>query len=370
MTIEKRKIPLPNPVFTRIRYLDISFCVSLFLRLTAEPESKMISKFSSVRLCLFIALLGSLAPAVRAAEKQQTRIGLVGLDSSHAAAFTKSLNADPPRAGLEGFRVVAAFPGGSPDLPTSADRLATFTKTVSDSGVQIVNSIEELVKLVDAVIINSVDGRVHPAQAKAVIAAGKPVFIDKPLALSVAEGMEIFDFARQHNVPCFSSSSLRYCTELAEWTKGNAVVGCETYSPCSELQFHPDLFFYGIHGIEMMSALMGPGCESVTCARTSGTDVVVGTWKDGRIATFRGIRNGKIGFGATVFGEKRIAGGPAKVNYDLLLIEIVKFFRTGTAPVPPETTLEVLALMEAANASHQQGGIPVRLKTAAKASIK
>ena len=317
---------------------------------------------------LALALVSTFSVSVSQGDDAVIKIGLVGLDSSHATAFTKSLNAEPSKPGLGGVRVVAAFPGGSPDLPTSADRVEGYTKTIADSGVKIVGSIEELLPLVDAVIINSVDGRVHLKQAKAVIAGKKPLFIDKPLAVSVAEGQEIFADAAKAGVPCFTSSSLRYCTELAAWTKQGGVVGCDAYSPCARQESHPDLFWYGIHGVETLFAVMGPGCESVSCIRTEGTDVVTGIWKDGRIGTFRGIRTGKSGFGATVFTAKAIYGGPVKVDYDLLLVQIVEFFKTGKPPVSSLESLEILGFMEAANESHRQGGKPVKMfsSTAAK----
>jgi len=316
-------------------------------------------------LTLLALIMTGNVMTLTAAEPTDIRIGLIGLDNSHAVAFAQSLNATPRKPGLEGVRVVAAFPGGSPDLPVSINRVPGFTESVAKTGATIVDSLDDLLKQVDAVIINSVDGRVHLSQAQAVLAAKKPLFIDKPLAVSVKEGEDIFRFARENQTPCFSSSSLRYCMNLDELTKDNPVMGCDVYGPCSVLAHHPDLFFYGIHGVESLFTIMGPGCVSVSCHRTDGTDVVVGTWSDGRIGTFRGIRNGKTGFGGTLFGKNRIVASEFKVNYDLLLKEIVTFFKTGTAPVPPEATLEILTFMEAANASHAQGGIPVPLHTSA-----
>ncbi|SFI29376.1 Gfo/Idh/MocA family protein [Planctomicrobium piriforme] len=310
--------------------------------------------------------------ATALAEEPMLRIGLVGLDSSHAPAFAKAINDPQTHPGLEGAKIVAAFPGGSADLPVSADRLAGFTKTLADQGIAIVGSIDELVSQVDAVIITSVDGRVHLPQATAVIAAGKKLFIDKPMTNSVAEADEIFTLAAQHKVPCFSSSSLRFAPEILQLKEKSggvgAITGCVTYSPCATQLHHPDLFWYGIHGVETLFTLMGPGCESVACIRTEGADEVVGVWKDGRVGTFRGIRSGKSGFGAMAFGTAGIASATVKVSYEPMLVEIVKFFRTGAPPVATGETLEVLAFMEAANESHKQGGIPVFVKSAQTAA--
>jgi len=317
-------------------------------------------------LTVFSSLLW-LTTSVVAEDPQVLRLGMIGLDTSHAPAFAKALNASPARPGLEGLRIVAAVPGSSPDLPVSADRVENFTKAVEGEGITIVQSVEELLPMVDAVLLTSVDGRRHPEFAKAVILGGKPLFIDKPMTNSVEEAQEIFKLAKEHNVPCFSSSSLRFSPGVIEHRKDSAmgeILGCDITGPCSTQLHHPDLFWYGIHGVEMLFTVMGPGCESVTCTRTPGADVVVGKWKDGRIGTFRGIRSGAARYGVTITGSVQSGSTNVSAGYEPLLVEIGQFFRTGVSPVPEQETLEILAFMQAANQSHEQGGIPVLLNTA------
>ena len=72
------------------------------------------------------------------------------------------------------------------------------------------------------------------------------------------------------------------------------VLGADTYSPCTLEKTHPDFFWYGIHGVELLYTVMGIGCKSLVRVHTEGTDVTVGTWEDGRIGTFRGTRTGNI----------------------------------------------------------------------------
>ncbi|WP_437188269.1 Gfo/Idh/MocA family protein [Planctomicrobium sp. SH668] len=293
------------------------------------------------------------------------RIGLVGLDSSHATAFTAIFNAETPHPGCEGMKVVAGLPASSPDLPTSADRVEKYTQELRERGITIVDNIDELLPLVDVVLMTSVDGRVHPKLARPVILAGKPLYIDKPMANSVAEAKEIFELAREHNVPCFSTSSLRYCEGVADHRNESSygeVIGCDTSGPCTQQLHHPDVFWYGIHGVEMLFTIMGSGCETVTCTRTDGTDVIVGQWKDGRIGTFRGIRAGSARYGVAIVGSKGSGAATVSAIYQPLMVEISKFFRTGKSPVPEEETLEVLGFMEAANESHRLGGVPVKMK--------
>jgi predicted dehydrogenase len=301
-------------------------------------------------------------PFVAHAEQKVFRIGMIGLDTSHVTAFTRMIN-DPAKN--YGCKVVAAYPGGSPDIPSSANRLEGFTKQLREKfGVEIVDSIEELCEKVDGVLLESVDGRPHLKQARPVIAAKKPLFIDKPMAANLADVVEIFRLAKENGVPCWSSSSLRYSPAIVELKENNAVgevLGCDTFGPCSLEEHHPDLYWYGVHGVEMLFAIMGPGCQSVRRVQTEGYEHVVGLWKGGRIGTFRGLRAGKSGYGATVFGTKSVTQGGKFGGYEPLVAEIIKFFKTGKVPVPPEETIEIFAFMSAADESKAKGGAAVSL---------
>ncbi len=79
-----------------------------------------------------------LSSAAVAQEAKPIRVGIIGLDTSHVTAFTKILNDPKAEGDLAGVRIVAAYPGGSPDIPSSADRVEGFTKTLRDAGVEIV----------------------------------------------------------------------------------------------------------------------------------------------------------------------------------------------------------------------------------------
>jgi len=301
------------------------------------------------------------------AATQTLRIGLIGLDTSHVPAFTKLLNDPASPDHIPGARVVAGYKGGSPDVESSATRIDRFTAEIRDKwGVEIVDSIEDLCRRVDAVIINSVDGRTHLRQSRPVFAAGKRLFIDKPFAASYADAREIVRLSRQSGVPFFSSSSLRYAADLQAAVadqKLGRLTGAFTYGPAPTEPHHPDLFWYGIHAVEILYTLMGTGCETVTRVHTEGADLVVGKWKDGRTGTMRGTRAGKQDYGFVAFGEKSTVATtpPMKSDYRGLLLEIVRFFQTGKAPVDPEVTLEMMAFMEAADLSKARNGAPVKI---------
>ncbi len=315
---------------------------------------------------LLAAALALLAGA-RAQDEKVIRIGMIGLDTSHVTAFTALLN-DPKNPNhVPGAKVVCAFKGGSPDVELSRTRVDGFTKTLQERyGVEIVDTIELLVEKVDAVMVESVDGRPHLEQAKPAFKARKPVFIDKPMAGSYKDGKEIARLAKESGTPFFSASSSRFSEPLIKARTDPALVritGCETHSPCSLEPHHPDLFWYGVHGVEMLYSVMGTGCESVRRVHTPDVDIVVGRWKDGRIGTFRGIRKG-AGYGATVFGEKAVrttVGAAGESGYVPLIRQVVKFFQTRVPPVPPEECVEVLAFMQAADVSKERGGAEVLL---------
>ncbi len=293
------------------------------------------------------------------------RVGIIGLDTSHSTAFTKALN--NPDAGPEfgGYRVVAAYPKGSNDIESSTKRIPGYTEEVKKYNVKIVDSIKNLLPEVDVVLLETNDGRLHLEQVLPVLKAGKRVFIDKPIAASLKDAVAIFEAARQYKVPVFSSSSLRYLASAQEVVQGKVgkVLGADTFSPATLEKTHPDLFWYGIHGVETLFTVMGTGCKNVVRHSTNSTDIVVGTWQDNRIGTFRGTRTGTHDYGGTVFGEKgNVALGPY-AGYDSLLVQIIKFFQTGQPPVMPEETIEIYAFMEAADESKRQGGQLVTLES-------
>jgi predicted dehydrogenase len=311
-------------------------------------------------------LAGAKPQAAGEGEKpKELRAGIIGLDTSHVTAFTKLLNDPAVAPDLAGCKIVAAYPKGSPDIESSTSRVPEYTAEVQKHGVEIVDSIDALLEKVDVVFLETNDGRPHLEQALPCFKAGKPVFIDKPIAGSLADAVAIFEAAKEHKVPVFSSSSLRFSEGAQALRKGKIgdILGCDAYSPCSLEKTHPDLFWYGIHGVESLFTVMGPGCRSVTRTSTPDLDVVVGTWEGGRVGTFRGIRKGKSGYGGTAFGTNGIAEIGSYGGYRPLLVECVKFFRTGEPPVSEQETLEIYAFMEAADESKRQGGVPVTLES-------
>jgi hypothetical protein len=290
------------------------------------------------------------------------RIGIIGCDTSHVVAFTETLNNPEAKGHVPGGKVVAAYKGGSLDIPSSISRVEGYSKTLREKyGVKFYDRIEEMCKDVDAVLLESVDGRPHLEQVRPVLQARKPVFIDKPMAASLQDVIEIFRLAKKANVPVFSSSSLRFARNTQAVRGGliGRVTYAETYGPCEREPHHPDLFWYGVHGVESLFTIMGTGCQTVQRQTTpDGKIEVVGTWSGGRRGVFREDQD----FHGLAKGEKGETAAGSFDGYEPLVAVIMKFFQTGVAPVKPEETIEIMAFMEASDESKNKGGAQVKLR--------
>ena len=299
-----------------------------------------------------------------AAAGADVRLGLVGTDTSHVTAFARLLNdpASPQR--VPGARIVAAYPGGTPDNAISAKYLDQYTAELrSKWSVEIVPDIPTLCSKVDGVLLTSVDGRPHLREARQIFASRKPVWIDKPLAATLEDAREIARLAREAGVPWWTSSSLRFA-DMITALQGDGITGAITWGPGPfEEHHHLDLSWYAIHAIEVLYALLGPGCVEVTRTYTEGADEIVGRWKDGRLGSVRALRP-YGSYGAIVFkGKETLQSNPqAATGYRPLVVEIVRFFQTGAVPVPVEESIEIFAFMDAALRSKQAGGTPTPLR--------
>jgi hypothetical protein len=297
---------------------------------------------------------------------QPLRLGMLGLDTSHCEAFTKLLHDESDPHHIPGARVVAAYPGGSDAFALSRDRVAGLTETLRDTwGVAIRDDPRDLLDEADAFLLESVDGRQHREQFAILAEAGKPVFIDKPLACDAAEAHGILEIARAKNVPILSASALRFAAGIVELRAGEAAThSCETFGPMAVLEDYPGYMWYGIHSAEMLYASLGRGCQRVRTVSMPDCDLIVGEWEDGRLGSVRGTRFEGGGFGATVYRGDGVRHGLAAGEppfYALLLREVVPFLQGGEPPVAPEESAEVIAFLEAAWTSRNREGTVVPL---------
>lgn len=287
------------------------------------------------------------------------RIGMIGLDTSHVSAFAGLLNDASHEYHVPGGRVVAAFPGGSPDFDLSIGRVENYTEELRDKyDVKIFSAIEDVAEQSDIIFIESVDGRVHASQFEKVAPYGKPVFIDKPLSVSSSDAERIRSAAETYRVPVMSCSALRFCDDLIEALAHGRddVIGCDVCGPMAEQPTQPGLFWYGIHMIDMVVAVMGADCVQVRAERRGGHDLVNMTWTDGRIACAHGLRDGHRQFGMMLHRSDRVTfidGSKGRPFYANLLSAIMKSLSDGDTAVPLNESLEVVRIIEAANESRE-----------------
>jgi hypothetical protein len=296
------------------------------------------------------------------------RLGIVSTDTSHVIHFTRILNDDRDPEHVPGARVVAAYKGGSPDIPSSRNRVDGFEQQlIKTYRVEIVPDIPTLCAKVDGLLLESGDGRAHLAQARQVIEARKPLFIDPPLASTLEDAREIARLAKEAGVPWFSSSTVRF-DEIATSAKYSDAIGVEVWGPGPMEEHHYlELSWYAIHPIELLFTLMGTGCEQVTRMTggdfSSGSDVIAGRWKDGRIGTVRTLRPYGQWGGVAIRPKETVPIHSAiTLGYGPIVRQIVAFFQTGKPPAPNEETLEMFAFMDAAQRSKAANGQPTTLR--------
>jgi virulence factor len=288
------------------------------------------------------------------------KLGLLDFDTSHSVEFTKRLNHKgiAEDQWVEGAQVVVGCPGES---KLSPERIPEYTEAMKKLGVPLVDKPEEMIGKVDAMLIEAVDGSVHYERAKPFLEAGVPCFVDKPFTCSVADAHKLVELTAKKKLPLFSSSSLRFAPDLVAYTadaKHGKIQGAVAWGPASLHERNPGLFHYGIHAVEVLYTLMGPGCETVTCTSDKTVDVVTGHWKDGRAATVRGTRSGPGVYGAVAFAEKGVTtlAIETKYIYRELLKKIVETYTTGKPPIEISVTVEIVAFIEAAFKSANNHG--------------
>lgn len=286
------------------------------------------------------------------------RIGLIGYDTSHSYVFPQRLKTLAEQdARYRGLAVTHGWPG-DPETAVHPESLETFHKNVDALGIERVDSLEQLVDLCDAFLLESVNGDTHREQAKAVLPAGKPTYIDKPFANNLDDAKAIIALAREHGTPCWSSSSLRFEPNMlaALEEAGEEITGINVHGPAKYYPKGRGLVYYGVHTAEMVFKVMGRGLQSVQTTWHEDWEVVTGTWSDGRIATLRGDRKTISRFGGTIYGTNVVHFRAEGDYYGALCASLAEFLLGGAPPVPLEETLEVIAFLDGAVRSREAGG--------------
>ncbi len=334
--------------------------------------------------CIVALVAGSL----RAADP--VRVGVLGLDNYQAVEYARMFNNPQAEGDFAGLRCVAAYPApASEDIAESVENLPKWKAQIARFDVALVDSVEELLSRCDAVMIMSLDGRKHLEQAAPVLRSGKRLFIGRPLAASLADAVAIARLAEETKTPCWSSSQHRFSPGfigMRNHPEVGKVLGCDVYGGCPTEPHHAEFFWHAVHGIDTLYTIMGSGCVSVRCTSTPTAEVITGVWRDGRVGTFRGIKEGKLKYSATVFGDLGVSTAgiyghgvpvagvvPTKdkyMGYEGIGREMARFFKGGSPPVNLDETLEIFAFMEAAHQSKEAQGAKVNLADVLSAARK
>jgi predicted dehydrogenase len=332
----------------------------------------------ALTLVLVTAAITGLLHSGTALAADPVRVGIIAIDNYQSLAFTQLFHKPPEdNPDLLGLKVIAAWPGGSPDLEATITDAERWREHLVKAGVSMEDSVDAVLSQVDTVMLMTADGRPHLPLARQILKARKPLYIGRPMAASLKDVIEIFDLAKQYDTPVFSCSQHRYSPGfigMRNHDEVGKVQGCMVYGGCPIEPHHPDFFWHAVHSFETLYTIMGPGAVSVTRAYTPDTELVTAVWKDGRIGTYRGIRKGAIKYSALVFGDKGVApagkygyAAPVKgvvpkgryMGYEGVATQIAKFFKTRKLPIPPAETIELFAVMEAAHESKRRDGSPV-----------
>jgi hypothetical protein len=288
------------------------------------------------------------------------RIGMVGLDTSHCTAFADIINNPAHLYHLPGAMITHGFPGGSAAFSQSHTRVDKFTMDLATKfHVEIVQSLEEVAENVDAILLESCDGRQHLEQFRILAPFKKPVFIDKPFACSLADAKKIANLAKQYQCPIFSASSLRYSAGITDFKGTEDVAGVVCHGPVEILSDYPGYYWYGIHLAEIIYRYMGRGCERLQTAKGELFDITTCRWDDDRAAVMIGYRGLQYhGWGGIIYTNHQATSVQAVDTppaYMFLLQEVLKFFKTRVSPVSPDEMVEITSFLDSVNQSRDSG---------------
>jgi len=290
------------------------------------------------------------------------KLGIVGLDG-HGPVFANVVNGPDPK--VEGARVVAAMPVPSAMIPD--EKLRENVEKTRALGIEILDDPKELASRVDGVLILHDDGSKHLELAKRFAPFGKPMFVDKPFETTAEKARALVDECRHYSTPVLSASSLRFSKELTEALVsdgGGAITSAMAYSPYSPKPTMPGWIYYAVHCVEPLFQILGKGCTQLSCLPGDLGPVAIGEWSGGRTGIAKATARPNWSYGFAIWREKadQLAVVDTQYIYPALLAQVKAFIETGTSPVDPDQSVQVVAFMEAANESMANGGKPVALK--------
>ena len=281
------------------------------------------------------------------------RIALLGLDTSHAIAFAGLLHDEGLSVSrrVKGMRVSMCYREDSA-FRTDGEQDQAQAR-LEGWGIRVTRSLDEALGGCDAVMLLANDPARHLPLFREIAGTGKPVFIDKPLAASLAEGSEIVAIASAKGMRFFSASALRFLPDVARVAAIRPVPRhLEVAGPIHEPPAGSGVFWYGVHTVEMLHRVMGFSRARLHATRDQMGILAEIDYADGRHGVIRLNRN-DADYGLVIIDR----GVPEVVPVDItdiylpLMRVVADFFRGGAAPVKPADSLEILTILQAIDTS-------------------
>ncbi|MDR2746783.1 MAG: hypothetical protein LBB77_04980 [Treponema sp.] len=263
------------------------------------------------------------------------KIGFIDyyLDEWHANNYPRWIRES--RAGRSG--AVLAYAWGERDSPGGVSSASWG----GQYGAEVCGSIEELCEKSDFLLILAPDNsEKHLEYAARVLPYGKPCYIDKTFAPTLAEAVEIFALAEKYGTPLCSSSALRFAQEIGEFNGGALSVISSGGGP--------SFATYAVHQMEMIVKAMGTGAEKVMALMNGGNKSLAIRFRDGRGALFNQAAGSSAPFTVSIEAGGKTEYRPIESDFFRAFIEnLLIFYETGKVLAPKEETLSVISLIEA-----------------------
>jgi len=232
------------------------------------------------------------------------------------------------------------------ELETSPVDGKTTAEWCEKFGAEPCATIDELCEKSDVIVILSPSNpETHLRYAEAVLKHGKRTYIDKTFAPNAKTAKEIFALGEKYGTPFFSTSALRYATELDVVDAPDSLLVTGGGSNLPE---------YFIHLGEMVVKKMG----AVKCVKATANGsqwIIQAKTASGKDATM--IWGASMPYGAYMTKDGKETWKSLKSPFfDRLIADMLNFFETGKASFDPSETLEVMALRDAALAAVENPG--------------
>ncbi|MER2111358.1 MAG: Gfo/Idh/MocA family oxidoreductase [Solibacillus isronensis] len=268
------------------------------------------------------------------------KVGMIGTDSTHAIAFSERLQ-------KKGYKLFAYRGGSTSEL--SINRIERVSAELSRRGIPFITTLQEMADICDAFIITSVDASQHLEQFAVLAASEKPIFIDKPLAQNYEQASSIIELANEKGIPLMSCSALRFAEEIQHAKSKKSIEAVDIITPLPMLQEF-DYYYYGIHAVEMISALKGTSVKDIAVTFNDQQHFITLTFQDGTVSSIRGYLQHRQSFQFVTHTRQQsewfeIAEGDVRF-YDRLIDAMEQFFIEKKSPINQTDTLQIIKLLD------------------------